>query len=205
MKICLSCEGISATERERCSSCGTRLLPVDAVHYPLRRGEAEAANPLLGTVLDGKYRIQSVLGRGGMSTVFRAAHAVSLVPVALKLLHPRFGARQEFRRALLSEARKAGRVVHGSCARILDVGETEDGTAYLAMELAEGETLDRWVQTGVGLPPSVAVAVLVQVADALAAIHAAGLVHRDLSARNVMVHVRDGELVVKVLDFGIAK
>ncbi|MEY4673374.1 MAG: hypothetical protein RL148_1158 [Planctomycetota bacterium] len=205
MKICLSCEGISATEHDQCGHCGAALLSMDAVHFPLRRGEADAANPLLGALLDGKYRIQGVLGRGGMGTVFRAVHEVSLVPVAVKLLHPRFGMRPELRRALVAEARRAGRVVDEHCARILDVGETEDGTVYLAMELAAGETLDLWLRGGKGLQPAVAVAILVQVCRALVAIHGAGLVHRDLSLRNVMVSVRDGKPFVKVLDFGIAK
>ncbi|MBK8098514.1 MAG: serine/threonine protein kinase [Planctomycetes bacterium] len=203
MKICLECEGIATQERDRCDSCGAVLLPVDAVHYPVRRGEADASNPLLGTVVDGKYRLKSVLGRGGMGTVFAAVHEVSLVPVAVKLLHPRLAARTEYRKSLLAEARKAGRVVHDHCARVLDVGETVDGTVYLAMELADGETLDGWVRGG-GLPPSVVVDLLVQVCRALMAIHAASLVHRDLSSRNVMVAVADGRPLVKVLDFGIA-
>lgn len=204
VRICLSCEGVAATEQERCAHCDVPLLPTSAVHFPVRRGEVDAANPLLGTVIDGKYLIQGVLGRGGMGTVFRACHAVSLVPVALKLLHPRLSVLPEYRRALLGEARKAGRVVHEQCARVLDVGETEEGTVYLAMELAEGETLDALVRAR-ALPPGVVVDVLVQICRALVAIHGAGLVHRDLSSRNVMVSVREGAPVVKVLDFGIAQ
>jgi len=119
VKICLSCEGIAATEQDRCAHCGVPLLATTAVHFPVRRGEIDAANPLLGTLIDGKYLIQGVLGRGGMGTVFRACHAVSLVPVALKLLHPRLSAVPHYRRALLAEARKAGRVVHDRCARVL--------------------------------------------------------------------------------------
>ena len=204
MKICLSCEGVATTELDRCAHCGVPLLPTSAAHFPQRRGEADSTNPLLGTVIDGKFLVQGVLGRGGMGTVFRACHAVSLVPLALKLLHPRLSARAEYRRALLAEARKAGRVVHEHCARILDVGETEEGTVYLAMELADGESLDAWVRGG-GLPPAMAVVVAIQICQALVAIHQAGLVHRDLSSRNVMIAVRDGQPVVKVLDFGIAQ
>lgn len=204
MKICLSCEGVATTDVDRCAHCGVPLLPTTAVHFPHRRGEGDAANPLLGSVLDGKFLVQGVLGRGGMGTVFRACHAVSLVPLALKLLHPRLSARAEYRRSLLAEARKAGRVVHEHCARVLDVGETEEGTVYLAMELADGEPLDAWVR-GSGLPPYVVVDVLAQVSRALVAIHSAGLVHRDLSSRNVMIALREGRPVVKVLDFGIAQ
>lgn len=203
-KICLSCDGVSATDAERCAHCDARLLPTSAVHFPARRGEADAANPLLGSVLDGKFLLQGVLGRGGMGTVFRASHAVSLAPLAVKLLHPRLSARVEWRRALVAEARKAARVVDERCARVLDVGESEDGTVYLAMELVAGEPIDDWMRRG-PVAPAVAVDILLQVARALASIHGAGLVHRDLSARNVMVSVRGGRPHVKVLDFGIAQ
>ena len=204
MKICLSCEGVSDTPASHCGSCGARLHELDAVHYPARRGEVDAANPLLGSVVDGKYRLLGVLGRGGLGTVFRAQHVGSLMYVALKLLHPRFAERPEYRRALVPEARRAATVANEHCARLLDVGEAEDGAAYLAMELVEGRTLDVLVRDE-GLAPAHAVAILEQVADALAAIHAAGLVHCDLSPRNVMVAARGGVLRVKVLDFGIAR
>jgi predicted Ser/Thr protein kinase len=204
LKICLSCEGVSDTPADRCGFCGARLHGLDAVHYPARRGEIDATNPLLGSVVDGKYRLLGVLGRGGLGTVFRAQHVGSLMTVALKLLHPRFADRPEYRRALVPEARRAATVADERCARLLDVGEAEDGAAYLAMELVEGRTLDELVRDG-PLAPAHAVAVLEQVAGALAAIHAAGLVHCDLSPRNVMVAVRGGALHVKVLDFGIAR
>ncbi|MEY4829555.1 MAG: hypothetical protein RLZZ562_1351 [Planctomycetota bacterium] len=203
-KICLSCEGVSATDADRCPHCAAPLLPLSSVHFPNRRGEVDAGNPLVGSVVGGKFVLKGVLGKGGMGTVFRASHAVSLAPVAVKLLHPRWSSRAEFRRSLLAEARKAGRVVHEHCARVLDVGEAEDGTVYLAMELADGEPVDALVRRG-GAAPSIAVDILAQVARALVAIHAAGLVHRDLSSRNVLVAWRSGAPFVKVLDFGIAQ
>ncbi|MBL9078778.1 MAG: serine/threonine protein kinase [Planctomycetes bacterium] len=204
MKTCLSCEGVTNTDAERCGHCGAWLLACDTVHYPARRGETDSGNPLLGSVVDGKYKLQAVLGRGGLGTVFHAVHTGSLMHVALKLLHPRFAERPEYRRALLPEARRAATVAHQHCARLLDVGEAEAGTAYLAMELVDGETLESIVRQG-PLPPSQAVLLLEQIAEALVAIHAAGLVHCDLAPRNVMVGSRDGELRVKVLDFGIAR
>ena len=204
MKICLSCEGVVETAAARCGHCAGWLLPTEAVHYPERRGEVETGNPLLGAVVDGKYRLQSVLGRGGLGTVFEAVHIGSLLTVALKLLHPRFSERPEYRRALLPEARRAATIAHERCARLLDVGETEDGATYLAMELVVGETLEQTLREGPLLPGHV-LTILTQIAEALVAIHAAGLVHCDLSPRNVMVAARDGRLAVKVLDFGIAR
>lgn len=204
MKICLSCEGVTDTQAHRCGYCDAPLLSTDSVHYPARRGELDAGNPLLGTIIAGKYRLQSVLGRGGLGTVFRAQHVGSLVTVALKLLHPRFSEKPEFRRALLPEARRAATVVHERCARLLDVGEGDEGITYLAMELVEGQTLDEVLQQG-ALAPSHAVDLLLQVTAALCAIHEVGLVHCDLSPRNVMVSSKSGRLEAKVLDFGIAR
>ncbi len=205
MKICLECEGISDTQREHCASCGMRLSDTSAVHFPLRRGEADAANPLLGAVIDGKYQVQGVLGKGGMGTVFRAKHLVSLIPVALKILNPRFSVRGEYRDYFLAEAQKAGRVTHEHAGRILDVGEAEDGTVYIAMEEVHGVTLHEYIHGDQRLAPAVVVVILDQICQALAAAHHAGLVHRDLSPRNVMVVVRNGQPFVKILDFGIAK
>ncbi|MFK7743067.1 MAG: protein kinase [Planctomycetota bacterium] len=204
MKICLSCEGVTNTPAQRCGNCSAPLVPTDAVHYPVRRGELDAGNPLIGTVVDGKYRLQSVLGRGGLGTVFRAQHTGSLAPVAVKLLHSRYADRPEYRRSLLPEARRAAAVVHENCARLLDVGEGDQGVAYLAMELVDGQTLDEVLLQG-SVAPSNALEILIQIADALVAVHDAELVHCDLSPRNVMVAARSGHLMVKVLDFGIAR
>ena len=204
MKICLSCEGVTDTQAKRCGNCGATLLSTDAVHYPSRRGEFDAGNPLLGTVIDGKYRLHSVLGRGGLGTVFRAEHVGSLVAVALKLLHPRFAERPEYRRSLIPEARRAATVVDERCAKLLDVGEGDEGVTYLAMELVDGQTLEELLQDG-PLQPAHALEILAQVSVALAAVHDAGLVHCDLSPRNVMVATSGDKLHVKVLDFGIAR
>jgi hypothetical protein len=204
VKICLSCDGVTDTQAQCCGHCGAWLVPTDTVHYPVRTGEVDAGNPLLGTIVDGKYRLLSVLGRGGLGTVFRAQHIRSLMTVAVKLLHPRFQDRPEYRRSLLPEARRAATVANQHCARLLDVGEAEGGLAYLAMELVDGRTLDVVMRSG-PLPPAHAVTILRQVAEALGAIHANGLVHCDLSPRNVMVAAHDGDLHVKVLDFGIAR
>lgn len=205
MKICLLCEGVAATDAMVCASCGGRLLGTDEIHFPVRRGEEDAAHPLLGTLVDGKYRVAGVLGRGGMGAVFRATHEVSLMPIALKLLHPRLAGRVEYRAQFLAEARKAGRVVHEHTARILDVGETQDGSIYIAQELVPGSTLHEYMHATPPLRPETVVEILRQVCAALAAAHAVGLVHRDLTPRNIMVDVRDGRPQAKVLDFGIAR
>ncbi len=205
MKICLLCEGVASTAVRHCAACGSALLLTSEVHFPARRGEEDATHPLLGTLIDGKYRVTGVLGRGGMGTVFRATHEVSLVPIALKLLHPRLAARPEYRAQFLAEARKAGRVVHEHTARVLDVGEMQDGSIFLAQELVPGRTLHDWLHAVDRLSAAATLQILRQVAAALAAAHAVGLVHRDLTPRNIMIDVRAGQPHVKVLDFGIAR
>jgi hypothetical protein len=204
VKICLTCEGVTAEDGgASCAHCGGPLLDTATVHFPERRGDEDGRAPLVGRVIDGKYRVVGVLGRGGMGVVYRAVHEVSLVHVALKVLHPRFAAREDFRAWFVGEARKAGRVVHENSARVMDVGVARDGMVYIAVEFVDGVTLDDWILGGQADPAQV-VALLEQVARALAEAHAAGVVHRDLSPRNVMVTVRDGRAFAKILDFGIA-
>ncbi|MHC5065955.1 MAG: serine/threonine-protein kinase, partial [Planctomycetota bacterium] len=206
MRICITCEGVSEeTPAKRCTHCGTLLLETSQVHYPQRRGETDATNPLIGKLIGGKYRILNVLGRGGMGTVFMAIHEVSLVPVAVKILHPRFASRPDYRSWFLAEASKAGRVVHENSARIQDVSESPDGSVYIAMEFVEGTTLADLLAGGRCLPAATTLTIMEQMLRALDAAHNSGVVHRDLTLRNVMVAVREGVPQVKVLDFGIAK
>ncbi len=205
MRICITCDGISDTAAAACDHCGTPLLSTLEVHFPVRRGEADASHPLLGRTIGGKYLLQGVLGKGGMGTVFRAVHEVSFVPVALKLLHKRLATRPEYRSWFLAEARKAGRVMHENSARVQDVGEAEDGTVFLAMELAAGLPLSAWLSSGSRMAPGVLVDIMSQIVRALEAAHEVGVVHRDLSPRNIAISIRDGEPFVKVLDFGIAR
>ncbi|MCA8941277.1 MAG: serine/threonine protein kinase, partial [Planctomycetes bacterium] len=205
MRICITCDGISATDATRCTHCGGTLLDRESVHVPIRRGEAESAHPLIGSTVGGKYEVRGVLGRGGMGIVFRAVHTVSFVEVALKLLHRRLAQRQEYRDWFLAEARKAGRVSHEHCARIQDVGTADDGSVYIAMELAQGPPLSAWLGERRPIDARTVVEVLIQMTRAIVAAHEVGVVHRDLSPRNVVIAVRDGVPFVKILDFGIAR
>lgn len=204
MKICITCEGISEAEEPHCRHCGTPMLAPAELQFPVRRGEADAAHPLIGQLIGGKYRVLGVLGKGGMGTVYKAVHEGSLVPIALKILHPRFASRPEYRSWFLAEARKAGRVVHENCARVQDVSEEDNGTVYIGMEFVEGITLAEWLDSGRRIDPATTVSVLLQMVRALESAHEAGVVHRDLAPRNVMVTVRDQAPFVKILDFGIA-
>ncbi|MCA1816248.1 MAG: protein kinase, partial [Acidobacteria bacterium] len=163
-------------------------------------------DPLVGQVLDEKYRLDERLGEGGMGTVYRATHLLIDRPVAVKVLHTRFvedeAAQHRFRR----EARAAGRLQHPNAVAVTDFGSTPGGYVYLVMELLEGETLRDVLAQAAPLPTERAVALMSQVAAAVEAAHEGGVIHRDLKPGNIFV-VRRKNLppVIKVLDFGIAK
>ena len=163
-------------------------------------------DPLVGRVLDEKYRLDERLGEGGMGTVYRATHLLIDRPVAIKILNPRLvkdeAAQERFRR----EARAAGRLQHTNAVAVTDFGQTEDNVVYIVMELLKGRSLRQVLAHEAPLDAAVAVALMLQVADAVAAAHEAGIIHRDLKPGNIFIVERsDAPHIVKVLDFGIAK
>jgi len=163
------------------------------------------ADPHLGRVLAERYRIVSLLGSGGMGSVYRAEHVHMKKPVAVKILHRHMTTNVEVVARFEREAVAAGRIEHPNVAAATDFGKLEDGSFYLALEYVEGENLADVIERG-ALAPYRALAITRQIADGLSAAHAAGIVHRDLKPDNVMLVERDGvEDIVKVLDFGIAK
>lgn len=163
-------------------------------------------DPLLGHILDEKYRLDEQLGIGGMGTVYRARHLLIDRPVAVKVLNQRFvedeAARTRFRR----EARAAGRLQHTNAVTVTDFGESSDGYVYLVMELLEGRTLRDVLAKEAPLDAARSVSLMMQISAAVAAAHEAGIIHRDLKPANIFI-VQHAEVpaVVKVLDFGIAK
>ena len=160
----------------------------------------------VGTLLGERYRVESILGRGGTSTVFRAVHVYTGRSVALKLLTPEHAANAELVQRFLREARAASALVHPNSIHILDMGRLESGDVYLAMELVEGETLADFMQREGALSVSRVTELLVPVMQALAAAHALGIVHRDVKPENIMLARRpDGGVRPVLLDFGIAR
>ena len=164
-----------------------------------------AADPLIGTQV-GRYDIVSCIGVGGMSRVYRARHASLGRLVALKLLDPEFARDPSLVARFLREARATAAIDHENVIDISDVEELPDGTAYFTMELLEGYDLKQLLRREGRLAWPRAREILAQVARALTAAHAAGIVHRDMKPGNVFLlrsHGRDE--FVKLLDFGIAK
>jgi hypothetical protein len=168
--------------------------------------DSAAADPYLGTVLAGRYRVTKALGSGGMGTVYRAEHVHMKKAVAVKILHKHMTALPEVVARFEREAVAAGRIEHANVAGATDFGRLDDGSFYLVLEYIEGESLSSLLGAGGSLPALRALVITRQIADGLAAAHAVGIIHRDLKPENVMLLERDGVRdYVKVLDFGIAK
>ena len=155
----------------------------------------------------GPYRIIGRLGEGGMGEVFEAVHVAIERHVAIKVLHAEHAGRQDMVGRFFNEARAVNLIDHPGIVQVADYGHTDQGIAYIVMELVRGEALSKRLRRG-GLPVAQAVAIARHVASALTAAHDKHIVHRDLKPDNVMLVPdleRPGLERLKVLDFGIAK
>ncbi|HEX7453871.1 MAG TPA: serine/threonine-protein kinase, partial [Polyangiaceae bacterium] len=165
--------------------------------------EPAPVNP--GDVLAGKYRVERVLGMGGMGVVVAATHLELGQLVALKFLLPAAELNAEATARFIREARAAVRISSEHVARVTDVGRLENGAPYMVMEYLEGVDLGEHVK-GAHLPIDAAADFVLQACEAIAVAHALGIVHRDLKPANLFVTIRpDGTPLIKVLDFGISK
>jgi serine/threonine-protein kinase len=172
------------------------------VSNPVARSVDPRATRRLGQTLRGKYTLLRVLGVGGMAAVYLAAHR-NKHRVALKMLHAEISSDEDLRARFVREGYVANSIAHRGVVRVLDDDVSEDGAAFLVMELLEGETLhERSDRLGGALPEPEAVALGHELLDVLVAAHAQEIVHRDLKPENLFL-TTDG--VLKVLDFGIAR
>ena len=173
-------------------------------HAPDDGGDDDAPSIGPGAVVAGKYRIDALVGEGGMGVVFAAPHEHLDERVALKVLRPSFAASKQATLRFLREARATAKLKNGHVTRVLDVDTLPDGTPYLVMELLEGEDLSSALERTGPLPVADAVRYVLDACEAVAEAHALGIVHRDLKPANLFV-VRAPHTHVKVLDFGISR
>ncbi|WP_437619904.1 protein kinase domain-containing protein [Sorangium sp. So ce1151] len=165
-----------------------------------------AGVPVPGDVLAGKYRIERVLGVGGMGVVLAAWHLVLERRVAVKFLLPEAAALPDAGARFLREARAAAALDGQHIARVIDVGTLDSGAAYMVLEYLTGDDLGHVLQTRGPLPLVEAADYLLQACEALAEAHARGIIHRDLKPKNLFLTRRpDGTPLLKVLDFGLSK
>jgi eukaryotic-like serine/threonine-protein kinase len=161
---------------------------------------------VLGTLLGGRYRLDAQIGRGGMSTVYRAFDTVLERPVAIKLMHREIASDSDQLERFRREARSVARLSHPHIVSVIDAGEepAEDGgsTPYIVLEYVEGETLKSLIRRDGPLDISQAIAYAIEIARALGAAHERMIVHRDVKPQNVLIGEEGG---AKITDFGIAR
>jgi len=162
--------------------------------------------PLHGDVIASKYRVERLIGMGGMGVVVAARHIELDERVAIKMLLPHLPASGEPAARFLREAKAAIRIKNEHVVRVLDVGRTDTGSPYIVMEYLDGQDLGQLLERTGPLPVEDTVDYVMQACEAIAAAHALGIVHRDLKPANLfLASASDGTAFVKVLDFGISK
>jgi serine/threonine protein kinase len=172
-------------------------------------GDLSEQDFLSGQMLDDKYRIEKLLGQGGMGAVYRATHLGTKRTVAIKVIHPQFSNNEEFVERFRREAEAAGRLCHPNVVDVTDFGfaQTNSGrVAYLVMEYLDGCTLGEILDEEERLPTAWVVDILEQVCSAVDEAHRLGIIHRDLKPDNIWLEPnRRGGYTIKVLDFGLVK
>jgi serine/threonine-protein kinase len=159
-----------------------------------------------GAVLLGKYRVDEVLGVGGMGKVVRAWHLLLEQPVAIKVLLPHVADSEATVQRFVREAQATVRLRSEHIARVMDVATLYDGTPVMVMEYLEGDDLNQIVRAHGPQSPHVVVDLMLQACEGIAEAHAAGIVHRDIKPSNFFItHRPDGSQLLKILDFGISK
>jgi serine/threonine-protein kinase len=183
----------------------SHVTTLNRLGWPLATGE-ERESAFVGRVLGRTYRILRLLGRGSMGLVFEAQHLRLYRRVAIKVLPPELVSDPGLLARFEREAELASRIQHRNVVSILDSDVTDEGEPYLVLELLEGQTLAQRLAGSLALPTAEAVAVTMQIALGLAAVHRVEIVHRDLKPENVFLLAdADNPGSVKLLDFGIGR
>ena len=194
-RVCPTCEAKFPASFTLCPHDASRLYAAD--ERPQDR--------LLGVVLAGTYRITKVLGEGGMARIYAAEHVRLGSTSAVKVIHEEIAKQPEMLARFEREARAAARIRSDHVVRVIDVLQIPDGRPCIVTELLEGEDLkDRLDRSG-PLEPSLALEIARQLCRAVSAAHREGVIHRDLKPSNVYLTGSGDDLIVKVLDFGVAK
>ncbi|EYF06639.1 serine/threonine-protein kinase [Chondromyces apiculatus] len=159
-----------------------------------------------GDLISGKYRLLRPLGSGGMGSVWAVRNELTHRDFAIKVLLPELSKNREALQRFFQEARVCGQIRHPAVVDVFDMGQAEDGAPYIVMELLEGEGLDTRLKTAGAVPPAEAAEWMAFVARGLEEAHVRGVVHRDLKPGNIfLARQPTGEIVPKILDFGVSK
>lgn len=215
--ICAACNIENSEGGRFCNNCGAPLgVPSSAYADTITASGPPRATPdgaaqdevhdqLKGRVIDGRYRIDSLIGIGGMGSVYRATRVLIGDDVAIKILHTERVADPQAAERFRREAQAAARLKHPNAVSIYDFGISSDGLQYLVMELVEGDSLRQLIKQHGVVEPAIAAEITAQTCAALDEAHRQQIVHRDVKPDNIIVNPSPHGLRVKVLDFGIAK
>ncbi len=160
---------------------------------------------MLGRLLDNKYKVIRLIGRGGMGTVYEAEHIILNRRVAIKVLLPMYSSNTAAVKRFIREGQAASAIEHPNIVDVLDFCRESDGTVYIVMELLKGVSLKVLLDQRGALPVAQVVSISFQVLSALQAAHVKGIIHRDLKPENIFLSATPGGEQVKIVDFGIAK
>ena len=195
---CPECRQFFAADARFCPFDGSSLQPAT--------GYDPSRDPLIGQVIDGRYKVEAVLGEGGMGTVYRVVHTSLGRQLALKALRRDLAEDPDLAARFVREAKAAGAIAHPNIVQISDFGSLSSGQPYFVMEFLTGVSLRQMLLSGEKLAPKRVLSMVDSVAEALAMAHDAGIIQRDVKPDNILIQRNpSGRDVVKVLDFGLAR
>lgn len=196
MKECLKCKQKFEPGIVFCPSDGERLVNVEGVIKE---------DPLIGEVVDNKYLVESKVAKGGTASVYRAKHIQLDLSVALKVMHPHLATDKTSIERFRREAFAAMHIRHPNAIAILDFSICSDGMVYVVTEFLSGVSLREKILDNYVFSLAEANSIMQQTCSAVAVAHKRGIIHRDLKPDNIFLHKDQGQEIIKVLDFGIAK
>ena len=189
---CLRCKQPIESSLEQCPHCGDRITSFQRT-YAAR-------------LIDGKYQILDRLGVGGMGEIFKVRHIHLNELRVIKIMRPQVASDESGMQRFLQEARTSTMIKHRNLAMLYDFAQLDDGSYYMVWEFIDGVNIQKWIAQNGPVPPRLSVEIAVQALTGLEHLHSMGLIHRDISPENIMLSQdHHGKLLVKVIDFGIAK
>lgn len=189
---CLKCKQPIDADYDLCPHCGEKITLFQKT-YATR-------------LLDGKYQIIDRLGVGGMGEIFKVRHIHLNELRVIKIMRPNIAQDDQGLQRFLQEARTSTMIKHKNLAMLYDFAQLEDGSYYMVWEFIDGTNIQKWIAANGPIPPRLTVEIAIQALTGLEHLHSMGLIHRDISPENIMLSQdHHGKLLVKVIDFGIAK
>jgi len=189
---CLKCQSPVDETLEACTHCGDKVTHFQRTYA--------------SKLIDGKYQILQRLGIGGMGEIFKVRHIHLNEERVIKIMRANIASDEQALQRFLAEARLATTVKHRNLAMLYDFSTLDDGSYYMVWEYIEGTNIQKWISENGPMPPRLAMEIAIQALYGLDVLHQMGIIHRDISPENIMLSQDfQGKLLIKVIDFGIAK